>query len=107
MTYKIYLKSDYKPVVRRVPARPWYLNPRLIIWGFTGFLVSSTVSLIWTISPNSTDEYETVELIPIMNTEVKKAVFANIKYTSTHNEHIPVSIPSSILKTSSNPFSEK
>ena len=98
MTYKLYLKSDYKPVTRWNPDRPWYRKPRLIIWGITGFLVSFTMTMIWTISPTSTGEFRTVELIPATNTAVQQAVASNIEYTSNSYDHIPVSIPPSIVE---------
>ncbi|MGY8813198.1 MAG: OapA family protein [Gammaproteobacteria bacterium] len=97
MTYKIYLKSDYKPVVRWTPDRPWYRKPRLIIWGVIGFLISFTVAMTLTISPGI-DPIEVIELTPQANAPVRQPVIANIEYTSKAIEHIPVSIPASSVE---------
>lgn len=53
MTYKIYVKSDYKPVVRWIPDRPWYLRPRGFIWASTGFFVSAVAAIIASMAPSS------------------------------------------------------
>jgi murein DD-endopeptidase MepM/ murein hydrolase activator NlpD len=97
VTYKIYLKSDYKPVVRWTPDRPWYRKPRLIIWGVTGFLILFTVAMTLTISPGI-DQIEAIELTPHANAPVRQPVATNIEYTSNTYQHIPVSIPASSVK---------
>ena len=94
MTYKIYLKSDYKPRVRWVPHRPWYQTPRTIIWGLTGFFVSFTVAMIATMAPNS-EPVEQAEFFSPGLSPPRHAIATNIEYTSNNNEHIPVLIPSS------------
>lgn len=50
MTYKVFIKKDYKPVVRWAPDRPWYLGPKVCVPAFAGFFVASSLAII---SPTS------------------------------------------------------
>ena len=57
MTYRVYIKNDYKPVVRWVPDQPWYRRAagRLALWGG----VITAVSL-YLIIPSQPQPAETV-----------------------------------------------
>jgi len=61
VTYKIYIKSDYKPVVRWEPDLPWYLKPRLHVWLLICFIASASASIISskTTSPEWADAIDT------------------------------------------------
>jgi murein DD-endopeptidase MepM/ murein hydrolase activator NlpD len=94
VTYNIHLKSDYKPVVRWTPERPWYHHPRLTIWGLTGFLVSLALAMMFTNS-SETAHLEAAVLTPQAVVLAPKPMAANLEYISISYEHIPVSQPAS------------
>lgn len=89
VTYKIYLKSDYKPLVRWNPDRPWYRKPRVYIWGLTGFLVSFAATLIYTLAPTDipTDRVSIKSSTPAARTV--PVVASNIDYSSNPGDVIP------------------
>lgn len=87
MTYKIYVKSDYKPVVRWIPDRPWYLRPRGFIWATTGFLVSATAAIISSMAPSSEWESVDTDFYP------DQVIAESLDYITVNSQYRPVVQP--------------
>lgn len=56
MTYRVYIKNDYKPVIRCVPDQPWYRRTagRLALWG--GVITAATLYCIIPSQPQPTEK---------------------------------------------------
>ena len=99
MTYKIYLKTDYKPSDRWTPKRPWYKKLRIYLWAFTGFFLSFAMVSLFSVSPAKQKENVVEIPIPSPSTHTPVAVMSGVEYTSIKQDHIPVSIPPSSVET--------
>jgi len=90
VTYKIYIKSDYKPVVRWESDRPWYLKPGIHVWLFIFFIASASATII-------TSKTSSPEWADIIDTEISVIPYpahnldAGAEYTSIAPVHPPVS----------------
>jgi murein DD-endopeptidase MepM/ murein hydrolase activator NlpD len=99
MTYKIYLKTDYKTTDRWVPKRPWYKKLRIYVWALTGFFLSFAMVSLFSVSPEKQNENMVEIPIPSPSAHSPVAVISGIEYTSIKRDHIPVSIPPSSVET--------
>ncbi len=88
MPYKIYVKSDYKPVVRWIPDRPWYLRPRGFIWACTGFFVSAVVTIIASIAPSS--EWSNSPYTEFDNSSPVQIVAESLDYIRVRTNYKPI-----------------
>jgi len=94
VTYKIYIKSDYKPVVRWEPDRPWYLKPRTHVWVFICFIASASATILSSKTPTS--EWATVDTHIPVSPEPALDIQTAVKYTSIAAESTPVSLSSTL-----------
>ncbi len=91
--YKIYVKSDYKPVVRWIPDRPWYLRTRGFIWACTGFFVSATAAIISSMVP-STEWTNNPDLdSALYSLYPEQIIAANLNYIHINKQRRPVGQP--------------
>ncbi len=99
MTYKIYLKSDYKPATSWVPRRPWYKKLRYYTWSLAGFFLSFIIANFYSVITEQPPE-QIVEIPkPAPAVQAPVAVISGIEYTSIEQEHIPLSIAASSVET--------
>ncbi|NNE37589.1 MAG: hypothetical protein HKN08_04725, partial [Gammaproteobacteria bacterium] len=87
MTYKIYLKTDYKPATSWAPHRPWYKKLRYYAWSLAGFFLSLIIVNLYSVITEQPPQ-QVVEIpkpAPAEHTPV--AVMSGIEYTSIEQEH--------------------
>lgn len=100
VTYNIYIKSDYKPVVRWEPERPWYLKPRILVWLVICFIASASATIISskTTAPEWADAIDTkitvTAPVSLVAPEVNRVTNGD-EYSSIHPLAAPVSLPAS------------
>jgi murein DD-endopeptidase MepM/ murein hydrolase activator NlpD len=90
VTYKNYLKSDYKPQTNWNPKDTRFARARIYIWGFTGFLVSFTVAMIYTMAPDPEFSNPYSNSVEIVSSVPAMPVVTSNEYTSNDLEPKPV-----------------
>ena len=92
MTYKAYIKKDYKPEIRWIPDQPWYLRKARMVGAFiAAILVLSAYSLYPGLESKPVDTLSTHEAslaatkLPDPNNNAPKSI-----YLSTNEAKVPI-----------------